>query len=52
MQTVPFTSSIRAGIALGFITYPLLKIFAGRKNEVHPLIYVFAVLFIIQIGFL
>ena len=50
--SMPFTSSIATGIALGFITYPLLKIVAGRKNEVHPLIYVFAVLFIIQIGFL
>lgn len=50
--TMPFTASIATGIALGFITYPLLKLVAGRGKEVHPLIYVFAVLFIIQIGFL
>lgn len=49
---MPLTSSIATGIALGFISYPLLKVFRGKWREVHPLIYVFAVLFFYQLVFL
>jgi len=49
---MPLSSSISTGIALGFITYPLLKICRGKFKEVHPLMYVFAILFIIQLVFL
>lgn len=49
---MPLTSSIATGIALGFISYPLLKIFKGQWRQVHPLIYVFAVLFFYQLVFL
>lgn len=49
---MPLTSSIATGIALGFISYPLLKIFKGKWREVHPLIYIFAVLFFYQLVFL
>ncbi|AIM16264.1 guanine permease [Bacillus sp. X1(2014)] len=49
---MPLTSSIATGIAIGFISYPLLKIFKGKWREVHPLVYVFAVLFFIQLAFL
>ncbi|MGI2329471.1 NCS2 family permease [Planococcus sp. YIM B11945] len=44
---MPLTSSIATGIALGFISYPLMKLFKGKA--VHPILYVFAVLFAIQI---
>ncbi|WHX41731.1 NCS2 family permease [Mesobacillus sp. AQ2] len=50
--SMPLTSSIATGIALGFISYPLLKIVRGRWREVHPLLYVFAVLFFYQLAFL
>lgn len=50
--TMPLTSSIATGIALGFITYPVIKLVKGKGREVHPLLYVFAVLFIIQLVFL
>ena len=50
--TMPLTSSISTGIALGFISYPLLKLAKGKAREVHPLLYVFAVLFFIQLVFL
>lgn len=50
--TMPLTSSIATGIALGFISYPLLKVVKGQARTVHPLLYVFAVLFIIQLVFL
>ena len=49
--SMPLTSSIATGIALGFITYPLLKLFAGKGKEVHPLIYVFGVIFVLQLVF-
>jgi len=49
---MPLSSSISTGIALGFITYPILKICRGKFKEVHPLMYVFAILFIIQLVFL
>ncbi|MBD1370769.1 NCS2 family permease [Hazenella sp. IB182357] len=50
--SMPLTSSIATGIALGFITYPLLKMIRGKYKEVHPLLYVFALLFIVQLVFL
>lgn len=50
--SMPLTSSIATGIALGFISYPLLKITCGKWREVHPLVYIFAVLFFYQLAFL
>jgi adenine/guanine/hypoxanthine permease len=50
--TMPLTYSIATGIALGFITYPLLKIFKGKARNVHPLLYLFAALFIYFLAFL
>lgn len=50
--TMPLTSSIATGIELGFILYPLLKIFKGQARNVHPLLYVFAFLFLYQLLFL
>ncbi|PLT30697.1 NCS2 family permease [Peribacillus deserti] len=47
--TMPLTSSIATGIAFGFISYPLMKIAKGKWKSVHPLVYIFAVLFIIQL---
>ncbi|GGE06475.1 guanine/hypoxanthine permease PbuO [Marinithermofilum abyssi] len=52
MLSMPLTFSIATGIAFGFITYPLLKIVRGRFKEVHPLLYLFMVLFILQLTFL
>lgn len=49
--TMPLTSSISTGIALGFISYPLMKVVKGKFRAVHPLMYVFAVLFILQLAF-
>lgn len=50
--SMPLTSSIATGIALGFISYPLLKVVKGQWRQVHPLLYLFAVLFFIQLAFL
>ena len=48
---MPLTSSIATGIALGFISYPLMKLVKGKGKQVHPLVYVFAVLFLYQLIF-
>lgn len=50
--TMPLTSSISTGIALGFISLPLMKVAKGKWREVHPIVYIFAVLFFIQLAFL
>ena len=49
---MPLTYSIATGIGIGFIVYPLLKLLRGKGREVHPILYLFTVLFFIQIGFL
>ncbi|MFJ8268395.1 NCS2 family permease [Peribacillus asahii] len=49
---MPLTSSIANGIALGFIAYPIMKIAKGQARNVHPLLYLFAVLFLYHLIFL
>ncbi|HCT37746.1 MAG TPA: guanine permease [Firmicutes bacterium] len=45
---IPMTGDISWGIGFGFITYVLLKMFQGKFKEVHPLMYVTALLFLIH----
>lgn len=52
MFMLPISYSIAMGVGVGFIVYPLLKLLRGKGAAVHPLLYVFMVLFIIQLGFL
>lgn len=44
--TMPLTFSIATGIALGFVMYPLTKIFKGEYKQVHPIMYVMFFVFI------
>jgi AGZA family xanthine/uracil permease-like MFS transporter len=46
--TIPMTYSIANGIALGFITYPLIKLLSGRGKEVHSLVYILGILFVLK----
>ncbi len=48
MIVIPMTLSITEGIAFGFISYSILKLVSGKGKEVHWMIYLFAVLFIIR----
>ena len=48
MIAMPLTFSITEGIALGFISLSVCKLVSGRFKEVHWLIHLFAVLFIIR----
>jgi adenine/guanine/hypoxanthine permease len=43
--TLPLTFNISYGIGFGFISYVLIKLARGRPREVHPLLYVAALLF-------
>ncbi|MFO7981797.1 MAG: NCS2 family permease [Candidatus Aminicenantes bacterium] len=45
---MPLTMSITEGIAFGFIAYSVLKLVSGKGKQVHWLIYLFSVLFIIR----
>jgi AGZA family xanthine/uracil permease-like MFS transporter len=46
--TMPLTYSIATGIGLGFITYALAKIIAGRLDEAKPAVLVLALVFAIK----
>ncbi len=45
---MPFGFGITEGISFGFISYALFKIALRQWREVHPILYVFAVLFILR----
>ncbi|MBN2565390.1 MAG: NCS2 family permease [Candidatus Eisenbacteria bacterium] len=45
---MPLTSSIAHGLAIGFISYPLIKACSGRGREVHWLVYSLAALFVLR----
>jgi AGZA family xanthine/uracil permease-like MFS transporter len=46
--TMPLTYSIATGIGLGFITYVLAKLVAGKPQEAKPAVIVLAVLFAVK----
>lgn len=48
IAAMPFTFSIANGIAAGLIAYPVVKIAAGKAKEIHPIVYVLAILFILR----
>ena len=43
MIAIPFTYSIGDGLAVGFISYPLVKLLSGRGGQVGWLMYLMAV---------
>jgi adenine/guanine/hypoxanthine permease len=43
---IPLTYSIADGMAIGFVLYPLLKLLIGKGREVHPALYLIALLFV------
>jgi AGZA family xanthine/uracil permease-like MFS transporter len=51
MTGIPFFHNISDGIAAGLVTYPILKLLAGRGREVSPVLYVVAVLFVLRYVF-
>lgn len=49
---MPLTSSIAIGLAFGFISYPVLKVFTGKWRELNPFLIVIAILFFNLVAFL
>jgi AGZA family xanthine/uracil permease-like MFS transporter len=49
---MPLSVSITEGVSFGLIAYVVLKLAAGRRRDVHALLYLFAVLFVARYAFL
>ncbi|WP_409252672.1 NCS2 family permease [Bacillus sp. SCS-153A] len=49
---MPLTYSIATGIAVGFIFYPITMIMKGRTKEIHPIMYLLFVIFVLYFIFL
>lgn len=49
---MPLTFSIATGISFGFIAYAAIKLLSGKGHEVHWLIYLLAVIFILRYAFI
>ncbi|OYD06838.1 guanine permease [Paludifilum halophilum] len=49
---MPLAFSIATGIAIGFIMYPLAKVFAGKARDVHPILYILAIIFMVRFALL
>lgn len=51
MIGIPLTYSIADGLALGFVSYPLLKLLTGKARKVHPLMYGISVVLLLYFIF-
>lgn len=47
---MPLTFSITVGIGAGFVMYTLIKVVRGKAGEVHPLMWVVTISFLIYFG--
>jgi AGZA family xanthine/uracil permease-like MFS transporter len=45
--TIPLTYNISYGIGLGFISFVLIKVFHGKANQIHWLMWVVSALFVL-----
>lgn len=50
MVMMPLTYSIASGFGFGFVSYALVKLLTGRAREVSPVMWVVAVIFLINFG--
>ena len=48
MAGIPLTCSISNGLAFGFISYPLLKLFSGKVKETSWLVYILGGIFLLR----
>ena len=46
--TMPLFYSITNGLAFGFISYTIIKVCKGKFKEVHPIMYIIVILFIVK----
>lgn len=52
MMGIPLTCSISNGLAFGFISYPLMKLFSGKTGETSWLVYLLGAIFLCRYLFL
>ncbi|WP_020006871.1 NCS2 family permease [Salinicoccus albus] len=52
MFMMPLTYSIATGIAIGFVFYPITMVMAGRRKEIHPVMYGLFVVFLLYFLFM
>ena len=45
---MPLTFSIAQGLSFGFVSYTLIKLATGRRHEIHTIMYIMTVAFIIH----
>ena len=50
MVAMPFAYSITAGIGAGFLFWIAIKVVVGKAKQVHPLLWVIGVAFLIYFG--
>ncbi len=48
---MPLTYSIAEGIVIGIISYTLLKLGTGKSKDIHPILYILCILFILKYVF-
>lgn len=46
---IPLTYNISHGMALGFVSYPIMKLFSGRVKEIHPIMWILAAVFAVSL---
>ncbi len=49
MAMMPFAYSISDGISAGFISYVVVKLFSGKAEEIHWLVYILAIVSVIHL---
>lgn len=52
IAAMPLTYSIANGIVFGIVAYVIIKLFSGRRRDVHTILYVLAALLILYFAFL
>jgi AGZA family xanthine/uracil permease-like MFS transporter len=45
---IPLTYSITDGMAFGFVSYPIMKLFKGKAKEIHPIMWVLFAVFLFR----
>ncbi|HEX2049070.1 MAG TPA: NCS2 family permease [Actinomycetota bacterium] len=50
MVVMPFTYSITNGIGAGFVSYVFIKLARGKPREVHPMMWIASIAFLIYFG--
>ncbi|MCX4025666.1 NCS2 family permease [Endozoicomonas sp. SM1973] len=48
--TMPLTFSISNGIALGFISYTIIKLLSGKTSQLNPALLILSVLFLVKLS--